>query len=585
MLIHKNRYIETLGGHRMKKCVFRLSAFVLVLLLLTNNLWAKEEGNYGSPLGIYEGEIGIKIISFSKNWASVEKLKTIYEELLENFHGEEIFYLSTIYIYPDSPDGVAGRYYEDYEIDNKGKYIYKKSRSIEIFNGNQYTDISQFARVLSHEYGHHFTLYYLLTGENKNFNQWKETDYAKIRGLLDNKDVEYFSVNTVEYIHEWDISEIAAEDYVQLFGSPTAKKSIVYKDVQERVDNNIKEYYYSTNSFNLLPQENLSIPLAADVPGLYLYWLELAGYTTIDPKLPIKPTLTIKKYKEVMPGYWQYEISWNPILFNDKEYEYTLVSYPAEDNNFPRPIKTVLTGEPMKAYIGSAINSNNKDTNRLILDDQYKGDYYFRLFIKDSKGFIFSTEPMKFNFGNEKKDSVYRMTDVPQGHWARESIQTVIDKKIAKGYEDGSYKPNNKITKAEFMTMLMRAIDYKVVGGKNNAHWFIKEGYFEGAKKLNLITTADYGHDYGNLDFDEAITREEVAFMVGKILKGLGYGESVNYSGRFSDTKNIKHKKEFAITTYYYIMDGYLDGTFKPFHTTTRAEAARIIYKLLDFTD
>ncbi|HHW67583.1 MAG: hypothetical protein PWP07_1131 [Epulopiscium sp.] len=566
----------------MKKSIYTAGFIIFLFIMFSSSVEAQARKEYGAPLGTYEGDQGVKIVSFSKNWTSQEKLKSIYDELLKNFHGEELNFLSTIYIYPDSPDGVAGNYFEDYDINSEGKYVYKKGRYIEIFNGDQYKDVSQLAWVLSHEYGHHFTLYYLLTKENKHFNQWEQTKYAKIRGLTNYKEVEYYSVNDTGYIHKWDVAEIAAEDYVQLFGSPTAKKSVDYKDVKERVEQNIKDYYYSTDSFNLLPQENLSIPLAADVPGLYLYWLRMAGYTTVEPTLPTKPTLTIKKVGEIMPGYPQYEISWEPIS-DGKNYEYTLISYPVDDNHFPRPVKTVVTGEPMRAYIGSAV-SRNKDTNNLILDDQYKGEYYFRLFIKDPKGFMFSTEPIKFKFEEISKKPLYLMTDVPDHHWAKEAITTVVDHDIAKGYEDGSFKPENKVTKAEFMTMLIRSTDHKLTKKNNEDHWFVKQGYFDAAKKMKLVSEADYGTNFSKLKYDDTLTRDEMAAMVGNFLKYLGYTNSVGQNFNFSDAKNIQHKKELGIAFYYSILSGYPDRTFRPSGKVTRAEAAAIITKLLKLT-
>ncbi|WP_058486262.1 S-layer homology domain-containing protein [Defluviitalea phaphyphila] len=563
----------------MKKNILRLFISIFIFVLLGSYSKANPREGYGEPLGIYEGEIGIKIISFSQNWSSEEKLKEIYDELLRNFHGEEISYLSTIYVYPDSPDGVAANYYADFEINEEGKYIYKKDRYIEIFNGDEYKDISELARILSHEYGHHFTLYYLLTKENKHFNQWEQTNYAKVRGLLNYKDVEYYSINDTGYIHKWDIAEIAAEDYVQLFGSPNAKKSVDYKDVKERVEEGIKDYYYNNISFNLLPQENLSIPLAADVPGLYLYWLELAGYTSIEPKLPLKPSINIKKTKEIMPGYYQYEITWDEIE-DGNNYEYTLVSYPVGDNNFPRPIKTVVTGEEMKAYIGSAISTNDEGKINLILDDQYKGEYYFRLFIKNSKGFIFSTDPIKFEFKEDNNKPLYIMQDVSQDHWAREFITTIIDKKIAQGYEDGTFRPENNITKAEFMKMLIKSIDYTLEIKDDSNYWFEREGYLEAAKDIGLIIENNY-----NAEYDEPITREEVAFMIGNMLKYLGFEEDDSENINFEDAQQIKYKSQLNMAIKYSIINGYPDNTYKPFKYLTRAEATKIIYKLINILE
>ena len=46
------------------------------------------------------------------------------------------------------------------------------------------------------------------------------------------------------------------------------------------------------------------------------------------------------------------------------------------------------------------------------------------------------------------------------GHWAEEKIQSWIDQELIKGYEDGTFKPENNITRAEFMTLVNGAFDY-----------------------------------------------------------------------------------------------------------------------------
>src|SRR5665648_457663 len=39
------------------------------------------------------------------------------------------------------------------------------------------------------------------------------------------------------------------------------------------------------------------------------------------------------------------------------------------------------------------------------------------------------------------------------GHWAEDTIQSWVDEGTIKGYEDGSFKPENTISRAEFMTI------------------------------------------------------------------------------------------------------------------------------------
>ena len=76
-------------GDNMRKNIFMISFFVFIFIIFGGNVEAKAREEYGEPLGIYEGELGVKIVSFSKNWTSQEKLKSVYDELLKNFHGKK----------------------------------------------------------------------------------------------------------------------------------------------------------------------------------------------------------------------------------------------------------------------------------------------------------------------------------------------------------------------------------------------------------------------------------------------------------------------------------------------------------------
>jgi len=383
------------------KSIFKIISLTAVLVIINASiLYAQPRLEYGEPLKTYVSGSGLDIISYSEGWNTNEKLEEVYNELLNNFHSEELNYLDAIYIYPDSPEGTSGYYYEASTIDHEGKYTYGKEGYIEVFNADEYYDISQMAWVLAHEYGHHFTFYYLVTAENKYYSQWYDTGYAKIREFDKYDSINYDNNNIESYVHEWDVTEIAAEDYVQLFGSPLAKKSIDYKDVSERLKENISDYYYLDNSYNLLPQENLSLPLASDVEGLYNYWLNLAGYTAAQPSLVNKPRPYIVDSKTVyFEGNKKYALTWDEVQDN-KDYEYTVVMYPIGMSSFPIPVKTVKTGEEMLAYIGSDVKKD-KDGETYGILEMFEGEYEIRLFIKDMNNFMFTSQTLYYDFTNE----------------------------------------------------------------------------------------------------------------------------------------------------------------------------------------
>ncbi|MBC7958467.1 MAG: hypothetical protein H7X94_01250, partial [Vallitaleaceae bacterium] len=260
----------------------RLFLWVAIIITLALSLTPSMGGtSFGDPLASLVGENGLTIVSYSVNWKSEEKLRSVYEELLKNAHGSEMAFLSTIYIYPggptDYPAGFTSFYHEDVSQAKDGKFIFHNNCTIEIYNADEYTELSQMARILSHEYGHHFTFYYLMTKENLSKDEWIVSQYADLRNLQDYSQVTYLNENPKTYSHEWDIAEILADDYVQLFGSELAKKSRDYMDVKERIDHNLANYYFHYSDFNLLPQENLKLELASDVEGLANYFESLSG--------------------------------------------------------------------------------------------------------------------------------------------------------------------------------------------------------------------------------------------------------------------------------------------------------------------
>ena len=57
--------------------------------------------------------------------------------------------------------------------------------------------------------------------------------------------------------------------------------------------------------------------------------------------------------------------------------------------------------------------------------------------------------------------------DVPsndyESSWAKETIQSAIDSGVVKGYPDGSFKPNNAITRAAFFSLINNVFNFTVV--------------------------------------------------------------------------------------------------------------------------
>lgn len=343
------------------------------------------ESEYMTPLGF-------PIVSYSEKWQG-DKLIEIYDELLNNAYGEEIHYISKIVVHPGMSEigtadsVVAGTHSttsENYTVffdlpalvPASMKYsLTSKQSVIELFNMDEHDTIEEAARTIAHEYGHHYTIYYFMQDDDA----VKKSPYYNLRSFNDFDKPVFFS-NNREYLenHEWSIYEIAAEDYVQLLGSPNAKQIKHYKDVydvlMERTD---EEYRIEADdtTVNVFPQENIHIPLADEVDGLSRYYYSfIDNDNAADALDPYDFDMQITKHRKNKKTY--YDITWvMPSTHPDALY--TVVCYDTDRNIF-MPVRTVYGNEKPIARVGtvSRISGNTIYTCTNEITDE---DRYFRI--------------------------------------------------------------------------------------------------------------------------------------------------------------------------------------------------------------
>lgn len=168
-------------------------------------------------------------------------------------------------------------------------------------------------------------------------------------------------------------------------------------------------------------------------------------------------------------------------------------------------------------------------------------------------------------------------TDVASSHWALPAIETLNTRGIIKGYENGTFKPEANITRAEAATLLSRMINQPVtseiafpdVPKTHYAYAAIQEAAAAGIIK---------GRDNGKFDPDGKLTRAEMAAMMVRKDKLTGEGTVT-----FKDVKaNHWAANDIRLLAINNLVNGYEDGTFKPDANIKRAEFAQIINKSLN---
>ncbi len=125
-------------------------------------------------------------------------------------------------------------------------------------------------------------------------------------------------------------------------------------------------------------------------------------------------------------------------------------------------------------------------------------------------------------------------SDVASDVWYYEPIMAMSSAGIIMGYTDGTFKPDNNITRAEFVTMLMRNLNIQTF---DNLPFIDVSSDLWSANYIYSAYTAGYinGYEDGSFRPDSPITRAEAV----KIINGvLGRSDFSNETNPFSDVSD-----------------------------------------------
>ena len=178
--------------------------------------------------------------------------------------------------------------------------------------------------------------------------------------------------------------------------------------------------------------------------------------------------------------------------------------------------------------------------------------------------------------------------DVSVSHWAWQWIETIFHAGLTAGYPDGTYRPDNPVTRAEMAVFLKKGIHGStytppILDGSHpfsdiSGHWaeaWIEDLFDEGFTS---------GFPDGTYRPDNQVTRAEMAVFLKKAIHGSAYtSPAPDGSHPFSDITG--HWAEAWIEDLFDegITSGFPDGTYRPENTATRAEMAVFLVNAFNF--
>jgi len=208
-------------------------------------------------------------------------------------------------------------------------------------------------------------------------------------------------------------------------------------------------------------------------------------------------------------------------------------------------------------------------------------NYVYRICAYNSSG--------KSGYSQESYVTTYDIAtfdDIKDYTWAKEAIENLAGRGILPGRTIFAFAPGENITRAEFTSAIIKALGLSrtPIGSFNDVavnHWAYKE--LMTAKIMGIIS----GDQDDNFYPDNPITRQDAAVITVNALKKAGKalpGYSVSILDRFSDKYLISSSalSSMASLVGENLLEEKGGGTISPIDPITRAEAAVLIYKLIN---
>ncbi|WP_082596036.1 S-layer homology domain-containing protein [Paenibacillus sp. Soil750] len=168
------------------------------------------------------------------------------------------------------------------------------------------------------------------------------------------------------------------------------------------------------------------------------------------------------------------------------------------------------------------------------------------------------------------------------GHWAEADIRAALKMGIVDGYEDGSFKPNQFVSRAEFIVMLMNAL-HPNAGAEKLPNYSDGDTIGDWAKQaIALAAKSNLVQGYEDSTFrpGNPLTRAQLAVVLAN---AYAPGTSGVKAVTFADVSDIPAwaLEAVGIVQEAGLMQGYAENLFGPLATVTRAEAITVITRLL----
>lgn len=284
---------------------------------------------------------------------------------------------------------------------------------------------------------------------------------------------------------------------------------------------------------------------------------------------------------------------------NQIEFKQIIEAAPAAIPQFKAVSSLVIfhlteNGEPVGAFTKPVQATFKYDTTKVsdpdklgvyLLDEQ-TGEWNSVDSIIQSAGTITASLPHFSTYAVLEKVSDTDFLDI-QGHWAQKEIEHLVGEGIIDGMDASSFKPDDHLTRAQFVSLLSKALklgnqaETAEFDDVSSDSWYKDSVY--AAQQAGIVSGID-DHTFAP---ESNISREQMAVMMVKAYlfatKKQLTDLSVPTENTYSDNDIISNWAQSYVKSAAFlgIMNGYDEQHFAPSTESSRAQAAVVINRLL----
>ncbi|OXM87217.1 S-layer homology domain-containing protein [Paenibacillus rigui] len=170
--------------------------------------------------------------------------------------------------------------------------------------------------------------------------------------------------------------------------------------------------------------------------------------------------------------------------------------------------------------------------------------------------------------------------------WAQKPIEVLTAKGIISGVSDSEYNPGAKVTRADFLVLLTRTLELKGELGERFSD-VREEDYFDEALRIARGLGIAQGEGGNRFQPNAPITREEMMVLTERALKTVKKQLVEGNRSELASFQDGAQVADYAVTSVAALLKAGLvqgdDHGIHPKETTTRAEAAVLMYNVYNF--